>query len=152
MTKLGFAKERIGHERRTGYWIREHLQSEIDQMRHPEFFWCGVCGECGNQFYRFIKKGYIAKKYPFLFFCITLRNQTPQTPQTRPCPTITHAYFPIRDAYFSITHAYCAITLPYCENLTQSNILSPADMAEMAEILYSARVKINTFLCFYTPY
>ena len=38
MTKLGFAKERIGHEKRTGYWVHEKLQPEIDQMRHPEFF------------------------------------------------------------------------------------------------------------------
>ena len=38
MTKLGFAKERIGHENRRGYWVREKLQPEIDQMRHPEFF------------------------------------------------------------------------------------------------------------------
>ena len=38
MTKLGFTKERSGHGGRRGYYVREHLQSEIDQMRHPEIF------------------------------------------------------------------------------------------------------------------
>ena len=38
MTKLGFKKERKGHESRRGYWVREHLQPEIDQMRSPEVF------------------------------------------------------------------------------------------------------------------
>ena len=38
MTKLGFKKERKGHECRRGYWVREHLQTEIDQMRSPDVF------------------------------------------------------------------------------------------------------------------
>ena len=38
MTKLGFAKERKGHDCRRGYWVREHLQTEIDQMRSPDVF------------------------------------------------------------------------------------------------------------------
>jgi hypothetical protein len=38
MTNLGFTKERSGHGGRRGYYVREHLQSEIDQMRHPEIF------------------------------------------------------------------------------------------------------------------
>ena len=38
MTKLGFTKSRIGPERRTGYFVREHLQPEIDQLHHPDFF------------------------------------------------------------------------------------------------------------------
>ena len=38
MTKLGFTKERKGHECRRGYWVREHLQTEIDQMRSPDVF------------------------------------------------------------------------------------------------------------------
>ena len=38
MTKLGFIKERKGHDCRRGYWVREHLQSEIDKMRSPDLF------------------------------------------------------------------------------------------------------------------
>lgn len=38
MTKLGFKSERIGHGGRRGYYVHEHTQSEIDQMRHPEIF------------------------------------------------------------------------------------------------------------------
>ena len=38
MTKLGFKSERIGHGGRRGYYVYEHTQSEIDQMRHPEIF------------------------------------------------------------------------------------------------------------------
>ena len=38
MTKLGFAKARNGHNGTRGYFVREHLQSEIDQLRHPEIF------------------------------------------------------------------------------------------------------------------
>ena len=38
MTKLGFEKSRIGHDRRCGYYVREHTQSEIEQKRHPEIF------------------------------------------------------------------------------------------------------------------
>ena len=38
MTKLGFEKTRIGHNNHRGYYVREHTQSEIEQMRHPEIF------------------------------------------------------------------------------------------------------------------
>ncbi len=38
MTKLGFEKERIGHDRRTGYYVQEHTLAEIERMRHPEIF------------------------------------------------------------------------------------------------------------------
>ena len=38
MTKLGFEKERRGHGNRTGYYVHEHTQSEIEQMHHPEIF------------------------------------------------------------------------------------------------------------------
>ncbi len=38
MTKLGFLKERKGHDNRRGYWVREHLQIEIEQMRSPDIF------------------------------------------------------------------------------------------------------------------
>jgi hypothetical protein len=38
MTKLGFVKERKGHENRRGYWVREHLQIEIEQMHSPDIF------------------------------------------------------------------------------------------------------------------
>ena len=38
MTKLGFARSRNGHSGTRGYWVREHLQSEIEQLRHPEIF------------------------------------------------------------------------------------------------------------------
>ena len=30
MTKLGFIKERKGHDCRRGYWVREHLLLEIN--------------------------------------------------------------------------------------------------------------------------
>ena len=38
MTKLGFTKERIGHDKRRGYYVREHIQSEIEQMHQPDVF------------------------------------------------------------------------------------------------------------------
>ncbi|MBR1449339.1 MAG: hypothetical protein IJ588_11425 [Prevotella sp.] len=38
MKRLGYKSERRGHENRTGYWVREHLQSEIDKIRHPDIF------------------------------------------------------------------------------------------------------------------
>jgi len=38
MTKLGFKKERSGHGGRRGYYVREHTQTEIDRLRHPEIF------------------------------------------------------------------------------------------------------------------
>jgi hypothetical protein len=38
MTKLGFIKERVGHDNRCGYYVREHTQAEIDRIRHPESF------------------------------------------------------------------------------------------------------------------
>ena len=38
MTKLGFKKERKGHDKRTGYYLREHLQTEIEEMHNPEIF------------------------------------------------------------------------------------------------------------------
>ena len=38
MTKLGFEKERKGHNKRTGYYVREHTQSEIEQLHQPDIF------------------------------------------------------------------------------------------------------------------
>ena len=38
MTKLGFIKERVGHDNRCGYYVREHTQAEIERRRHPEIF------------------------------------------------------------------------------------------------------------------
>ena len=38
MTKLGYQKERNGHNRTRGYYVRENTQSEIERMRHPEIF------------------------------------------------------------------------------------------------------------------
>ena len=38
MTKLGFVKERKGHDKRTGYYVCEHTQSEIEQMHQPDIF------------------------------------------------------------------------------------------------------------------
>lgn len=38
MTKLGFEKSRNGHNGTRGYYVREHTQSEIEQLRHPEIF------------------------------------------------------------------------------------------------------------------
>ena len=38
MTKLGFKKERKGHDKRRGYYVREHIQSEIEQMHQPDAF------------------------------------------------------------------------------------------------------------------
>jgi hypothetical protein len=38
MTKLGFKKERKGHDKRRAYYVREHLQAEIEEMRRPEIF------------------------------------------------------------------------------------------------------------------
>jgi predicted P-loop ATPase len=38
MTKLGFKKERSGHGGRRGYYVREHTQTEIDRLKHPEIF------------------------------------------------------------------------------------------------------------------
>ena len=38
MTKLGFKKERIGHNSTRGYYVREHTQSEIEKMHNPEIF------------------------------------------------------------------------------------------------------------------
>lgn len=38
MTKLGFTKERKGHDKRRGYYVREHIQSEIEQMHQPDVF------------------------------------------------------------------------------------------------------------------
>ena len=38
MTKLGFVRERKGHDCRRGYYVREHLQTEIEQMRSPDIF------------------------------------------------------------------------------------------------------------------
>ena len=38
MTKLGFTKERKGHNNLRGYYVIEHTQSEIEQMHNPEVF------------------------------------------------------------------------------------------------------------------
>ena len=38
MTKLGFVRERRGHESTRGYYVREHTQSEIESRRHPDVF------------------------------------------------------------------------------------------------------------------
>lgn len=38
MTKLGFEKERKGHNKRTGYYVREHTPSEIEQLHQPDIF------------------------------------------------------------------------------------------------------------------
>lgn len=38
LTKLGFIKERKGHLKRRGYYVREHIQSEIQQMHQPDIF------------------------------------------------------------------------------------------------------------------
>ena len=38
MTKLGFKKERKGHNSTRGYYVHEHSQAEIDRQRHPEVF------------------------------------------------------------------------------------------------------------------
>jgi hypothetical protein len=38
MTKLGFNKERKGHNKRTGYYVREHTQSDIEQLHQPDTF------------------------------------------------------------------------------------------------------------------
>ena len=38
MTKLGFEKDRKGHNKRTGYYVREHTQSEIEQLHQPDIF------------------------------------------------------------------------------------------------------------------
>ena len=38
MTKLGFEKERKGHNNRRGYYVHENIQSEIEQMHNPDVF------------------------------------------------------------------------------------------------------------------
>jgi predicted P-loop ATPase len=38
LTKLGFKKKRVGHEKRLGYYVNEHQITEIEKMRHPEIF------------------------------------------------------------------------------------------------------------------
>ena len=38
MTKLGFEKERKGHNNRRGYYVHENIQSEIEQMHNPDIF------------------------------------------------------------------------------------------------------------------
>ena len=38
MTKLGFEKTRNGHNSTRGYYVREHTQSELERLRHPEVF------------------------------------------------------------------------------------------------------------------
>ena len=38
MTKLGFVKQRKGHDNRRGYYVREHTQADIERIRHPEIF------------------------------------------------------------------------------------------------------------------
>ena len=38
MTRLGFTKERKGHLKRRGYYVREHIDSEIQQMHQPDVF------------------------------------------------------------------------------------------------------------------
>lgn len=38
MTKLGFEKSRNGHNSTRGYYVREHTQSDIERLRHPEVF------------------------------------------------------------------------------------------------------------------
>ena len=38
MTKLGFEKERRGHNNRCGYYVREHTEAEKERLRHPEIF------------------------------------------------------------------------------------------------------------------
>lgn len=38
MSKLGFKKERKGHNSTRGYYVLEHTQAEIDRQRHPEVF------------------------------------------------------------------------------------------------------------------
>ena len=38
MTKLGFVKERKGHNSTRGYYVREHTQSEIEQLHQPDIF------------------------------------------------------------------------------------------------------------------
>ena len=38
MTRLGFEKERRGHNKRCGYYVREHTEAEKERLRHPEIF------------------------------------------------------------------------------------------------------------------
>ena len=38
MTRLGFTKERKGHEKRTGYYVFEHTQADIERMHQPDIF------------------------------------------------------------------------------------------------------------------
>jgi hypothetical protein len=38
MTRLGFEKSRNGHNGTRGYYVREHTQSEIEQIHNPEVF------------------------------------------------------------------------------------------------------------------
>ncbi len=38
MTKLGYEKERKGHDNRCGYYLREHTPEEMEKLRHPECF------------------------------------------------------------------------------------------------------------------
>ena len=38
MTKLGFVKERSGHNRTRGYYVLEHTPAEIDRLHNPEVF------------------------------------------------------------------------------------------------------------------
>lgn len=38
LTKLGFVRERRGHDKRRGYYVREHQPQEIEQSRSPDAF------------------------------------------------------------------------------------------------------------------
>ena len=38
LTKLGFVRERRGHDKRRGYYVREHQPQEIEQSRSPDVF------------------------------------------------------------------------------------------------------------------
>lgn len=38
MTRLGFVKERKGHDKRTGYYVFEHTSAEIEKMHQPDIF------------------------------------------------------------------------------------------------------------------
>ena len=38
MTKLGFKKERKGHNNRRGYYVIQHSEAEIERMRQPDIF------------------------------------------------------------------------------------------------------------------
>ena len=38
LTKLGFKKKRVGHEKRLGYYVNEHQITDSERMRHPAIF------------------------------------------------------------------------------------------------------------------